>query len=449
MLREYRVVKYIGKGSFGQVYRAIRHSDGLEYAIKEVDIRSMSQKERVEALNEVRLLASVCSPFIIRYKHAFIEGAHKLHIVTDYARCGDLQHRIKKLKSRRQFFSEDTVWSYFIQIAMGLQALHNENILHRDIKAANIFLASDHQVKIGDLGVAKLLKSRDQFAETSIGTPYYLSPEIYRNNPYNSKSDVWSLGCLLFEMMTLRHPFEANDIKTLANKVCSGRFTKIGNRFSHDLQNMVKLILVVNMDDRPSIDEILDFPAVEQRMHLVPESLLDLYDSNIDFELVPTIKVPRNLMKLQPRLPTQQFTLESRKSIKLPSLQIGFSNPSFDGDNSGSHVARPSFRGSKLSSGASQDGSRTITVPKLNLQKNQPPRQPEINSSPARLQKNKAIKPIGRFGLEKEVKGKKNNPVQQKYSARNYSNNQHVSRYNPINHRPIKYNNPTRYRRRW
>eukprot|EP00792_Barthelona_sp_PAP020_P005352 TRINITY_DN2610_c0_g1_i2.p1 TRINITY_DN2610_c0_g1~~TRINITY_DN2610_c0_g1_i2.p1 ORF type:complete len:401 (-),score=102.98 TRINITY_DN2610_c0_g1_i2:99-1301(-) len=292
----------------------------------------MSQKEREEAVNEIRILASLTHPNIIGYKHAFVES-NKLHIVTEYARCGDLYQRMKKLKQRKQLFPEDTVWSFFIQITLGLRAMHNSNMLHRDIKAANIFLNSNTHIKIGDLGVAKFLKNSN-FAETSIGTPYYLSPEIWTNRPYNAKSDIWSLGCLLYEMMTLRHPFEADDMKGLSKKVVKGRYAPLntGNHFSKELIGLVDVLLKVNPDERPTCDEILSLTSISCRLHLLPNEVNEL-NNDISMEPVPTIRVPKKTHLKQLKLPAANFDGSEKNALKLPSLKIASSD--FDFETSG------------------------------------------------------------------------------------------------------------------
>lgn len=150
---------------------------------------------------QVRILASVQHQMVIRYYDAFIE-ADKLYIVTELAKGGDIGAKIKRHLSRKELMNEEMIWGFFIQICQGLRNLHKANILHRDIKAQNIFLVSAREVKIGDLGVAKITKGG--MAHTQIGTPYYMSPEIWRSRPYNKKSDIWSLGCLLYELASLR-----------------------------------------------------------------------------------------------------------------------------------------------------------------------------------------------------------------------------------------------------
>lgn len=113
---------------------------------------------------------------------------------------------------------EDAVWNYFLQILIGLHGIHKQNILHRDLKTSNIFLKSrGREVRIGDFGVARTL--REDFAKTVVGTPYFLSPEICENQPYNSKTDIWSLGCIVYEMCTFSHPFDAENYNSLVKKI--------------------------------------------------------------------------------------------------------------------------------------------------------------------------------------------------------------------------------------
>jgi NIMA (never in mitosis gene a)-related kinase len=220
-IKDFKIDKFLGKGSYGAVYKCVRQSDGLPYAMKQINTRNMSQKERQDAVNEIRILASVVNAYIIRFCEAFVED-DMLYIITEYANHGDLFKRLQRLKQRHQSLPEDACWIYFIQLLLGVQALHKNNILHRDLKSANVFLASHNRLKIGDLGVAKLLKAQEAYAKTQIGTPYYVSPELWKNKPYNSKSDVWALGCLLYEMIELKPPFGAPRNATLTRSGPTG-----------------------------------------------------------------------------------------------------------------------------------------------------------------------------------------------------------------------------------
>eukprot|EP00768_Dysnectes_brevis_P005855 gnl/Dysnectes_brevis/4402_a5895_654.p1 GENE.gnl/Dysnectes_brevis/4402_a5895_654~~gnl/Dysnectes_brevis/4402_a5895_654.p1 ORF type:complete len:416 (-),score=82.81 gnl/Dysnectes_brevis/4402_a5895_654:152-1399(-) len=268
MLKDFKIEKFLGKGSYGSVFKAKRITDGKLYAIKEINIKYMNVREREDALNEIRILASVFHPNVIGYFEAFHENK-KLYIITELAPRGDLQRDIKMRRMKRRNYSENSVWSILIQLLVGLRSLHVRNILHRDIKTANIFVFDGGMVKIGDLGVAKLLKD-DKMARTAIGTPFYISPEIWQSQPYDEKSDTWSLGCLIYEMCTFRHPFEGRDLKDLAQHVMRGKYAPIPRNYSSEIREIVGSMLRVDKDRRPSIQQLLQQPAVMSRLHLCP-----------------------------------------------------------------------------------------------------------------------------------------------------------------------------------
>jgi NIMA (never in mitosis gene a)-related kinase len=127
----------------------------------------------------------------------------------------------------------------FVQICLALKHVHDRKILHRDLKTQNIFLTKKDLIKLGDFGIARVLHNTNELAKTAIGTPYYLSPEICENKPYNNKSDIWSLGCILYEMATLRHAFEAGDMKGLVLKILRGSYPPLPTWYSKDLRTLV------------------------------------------------------------------------------------------------------------------------------------------------------------------------------------------------------------------
>jgi NIMA (never in mitosis gene a)-related kinase 1/4/5 len=179
-----------------------------------VRIVELTLAEQKGAINEVKILSVLDSPFVVKYYDSFID-TDSLHIVMEYCNHGDLQTLIKKAKSKNvKSLRESVVWNIGLQVMLGLHYLHNQKILHRDLKSANVFLkrpisssesSKSFDVKIGDLGVAKLLETSTAFAQTIVGTPYYLSPELCSDQPYRDKSDCWALGVLLYECCTLKH----------------------------------------------------------------------------------------------------------------------------------------------------------------------------------------------------------------------------------------------------
>ncbi len=154
-------------------------------------------------------------------------------------------------------FPESLILDWFTQICLALKHVHDRKIIHRDLKAQNIFLTRNNIVKLGDFGIARFLNCTVENAKTMVGTPYYLSPEIIENQPYNFKSDIWSLGVLLYEMCSLKPPFNAESLQFLALKIVRGFYNDIPEQYSSDLKLLIQRMLKVNPRERPSVHEIL------------------------------------------------------------------------------------------------------------------------------------------------------------------------------------------------
>jgi NIMA (never in mitosis gene a)-related kinase 1/4/5 len=271
------------------------------FAMKKVKMGKLSEREKQNALNEVRILASIHHPNIIGYKEAFFEEASQsLCIVMEFADGGDLLGKIGDLKKKGAHLEEKEVWQYFVQIARGLKALHDLKICHRDIKCANVFLTKEGIIKLGDLNVSKVAKKG--MLHTQTGTPYYASPEVWKDKPYDSKSDIWSLGCVLYEMAALVPPFRAAHMTGLYQKVLKAAYDPLPSYFSKDLSIMVRTCLNVQPTARPTCDKILATQTVSR-------NLSDTIRDKIDFEeeggdsspnhrrrLLNTIRVPKDLV---------------------------------------------------------------------------------------------------------------------------------------------------------
>ena len=200
------ILDKIGEGSYSSVYKVKRKEDGIIYALKKVKFTKLKEKEKLNALNEIRILSSINNQNVISYKEAFFdEKDSTLNIIMEYADKGDLFELISQYKKKKEHFEENEIWDALIQLLNGLKSLHDLNILHRDLKSANVFLFSNGLVKLGDLNVSKITKKGLGYTQT--GTPYYASPEVWKSNPYDSKSDIWSLGCVIYEMAKLIPPF--------------------------------------------------------------------------------------------------------------------------------------------------------------------------------------------------------------------------------------------------
>ena len=272
--------------------------------IKKVKLLNLNEREKKNSLNEVRILASVKSNYVISYKEAFFdEKDSTLGIVMEFADRGDLYQKIVQHKKSAIFFEESDIWRIFIQLVKGLKSLHDLKILHRDMKSANVFLFSNGSAKLGDLNVSKVAKRGLGYTQT--GTPYYASPEVWKDKPYDNKSDVWSLGCVLYEMITLRPPFRAQNMEGLFNKVCKGQYSRIPDRFSDDLFQVVQFLLQVNPNSRPSCEQILSHPIVQKRIEYFKSFAGE--EESEDKCLLKTIHMPKNLLFLSDKLPKPNY----------------------------------------------------------------------------------------------------------------------------------------------
>ena len=312
-IRDFKKEKVLGTGSFGSVYLVRRRQDNKIYALKTVNLEKLNKREQENSVNEVRILASVNHPNVIGYKEAFWDDdKSSLNIVMEYADDGDLHNKIEKMKKEGGCFKEPLIWSYAIQMIEGLKALHDMKIMHRDLKSANIFLVKDkHQCKIGDMNVSKVIKEKALTTQT--GTPYYASPEVWKDNPYSYKSDLWSIGCVIYELCSLRPPFQGKDLDELYENVCKGKPERINKMYSDDLWNMILMLLQVDVNKRIDCNQFLNNDLIKRKieeMKKEPNIFIEsyIYDKNkdkTDDHLLKTIRF-NDIKEIKAQLPTKK-----------------------------------------------------------------------------------------------------------------------------------------------
>jgi len=340
----FEIICKLGSGGFSKVYKVKRKIDNQIYALKKVQILNLSEKQKLSSLNEIRVLASIKNKYIINYKEAFIDEKDcTLCLVMEYADKGDLEKRIKEQKEKGKYFNEKDIWKVFIQIVNGLKSLHDQGIMHRDIKSSNIFLFSNGMAKIGDLNVCKIL-SNDNLGHTQAGTPAYAAPEVWMEKPYGLKSDIWSLGCVLYEMITLKCPFREDNMMKLYNKILVGEYKKIPNKFSEELNWIVGKMINSEINKRFSCEEILNCEYIKKRIEQndnnyniksysekkINECIIKNYKNKINYnlnnslykhinkkeenkeddngtQLLKTIHMPNNFLYLKDELPRANY----------------------------------------------------------------------------------------------------------------------------------------------
>ncbi|XP_070594751.1 serine/threonine-protein kinase Nek4 isoform X5 [Erythrolamprus reginae] len=233
-LGEYTLVRVVGKGSYGEVSLVRHRHDGKQYVIKRLNVKHASSRERKAAEQEAQLLSQLKHPNIVTYRESWEGDDGLLYIVMGFCEGGDLYHKLKEQKG--QLLPESQVVEWLVQIAMALQYLHEKHILHRDLKTQNVFLTRSNIIKVGDLGIARVLDNQHDMARTLIGTPYYMSPELFSNRPYNYK------------------------------------LPPMPKDYSIELKELIRTMLSKKPEERPSVRSILRQPYIKQQISLFLEA---------------------------------------------------------------------------------------------------------------------------------------------------------------------------------
>ncbi|KAK3864906.1 hypothetical protein Pcinc_029442 [Petrolisthes cinctipes] len=263
-LTDFEVLATIGSGSHGTVHKVRRRYDGQVLVWKELNYGAMTEVEKQGLVMEVNLLRELRHPNIVRFQHHIVDRrATTLYILMEYCPGGDLGRLVSRCRQTSTFLEEGFIWRVLSQICQALKVCHDRNlhhgrlVLHRDIKPANVFLDSEGRVKLGDFGLARTLNSEASFATTYAGTPYYMSPEVMQGRDYNERSDIWSLGCLVYELCALHPPFQASTHRDLAAKIREARYDSIPIQYSCQLKEMLALLLTYEDYLRPSALTVL------------------------------------------------------------------------------------------------------------------------------------------------------------------------------------------------
>ncbi|GLV33974.1 Nek2 [Carabus blaptoides fortunei] len=316
-IENYEVTSIIGSGSFGTCYK-IRHKSSLEeYVWKAVNYGQMSEEKKQLLVSEVNLLSKLRHPNIVRYfDHIIHHKSAILYIIMECCSGGDLSKVIKHCQSASLVLEEVFVWRILYQLASALDLCHSRCasiVLHRDIKPANVFLDSGNNVKLGDFGLAKILDVKQSFTSTVVGTPLYMSPEVVRNKKYNKKSDIWALGCVIYEACALTPPFTGTDTRNLSENIKTGQYERIPTFYSSDLHKMVQFLLNLNCETRPTVDAILRHPTVLSKSSKTVKSIYKKQDA---LESCQTINKAVSLdVKFGENLQTRLENLKNRESV--------------------------------------------------------------------------------------------------------------------------------------
>mmetsp|Transcript_32938 Transcript_32938/g.60604 ORF Transcript_32938/g.60604 Transcript_32938/m.60604 type:complete len:802 (-) Transcript_32938:127-2532(-) len=269
---QYEVVRPIGSGSFGQVFLVMHRFEMRQYVMKKIALlATMDAGKREQTEMEVKLLSAMRHPNIVAYRDSFVNSEAHLCILMEYCEHGDISTYLQHAKKTGRTPDEGRLLEWFIHTTFALHALHQKRILHRDLKTQNIFLTGNRSqqvfaAKLGDFGISRMLNSTTDLAKTQIGTPFYMSPELINNKPYSYKSDVWGLGCVLYEIVNGCRPFDAQSLNGLALKIMKGHYTPIKSSCGAETKAVIKSMLSKNPSHRPTLKEILHVPHIRRRI---------------------------------------------------------------------------------------------------------------------------------------------------------------------------------------
>ena len=360
----YHFVELLGKGAFGSVYKARKkgiHEEKTcavkELALEDVHIFGATEQEQEEAkaaiAQEMKILAEMDHPGIVHYYESF-ERDRKVYIAMEYAGGMSLADRTTSLEARNQRSSEAEVWQILAQLCLALRYMHQDKeIVHRDLTPANIIISLGHDivttteleddassqpitVRITDFGYAKRKEKGGFVMRSLVGTITFCCPEIVQHQVYTDKADVWSLGCILYNVMLLKPPFAASNIFNIAQKIVEGQFDPpIESKtevpwYSDDLKNLVGRMLTVDPDKRPSIGEVL--VHISSRIARETDSMrtkIRLLEEEIHMERKYFVREKRIAMK------TQKALDRANSASSISSIIDGWSEGSAQGQGGG------------------------------------------------------------------------------------------------------------------
>ena len=238
----YKIIENLGKGHFGNVYKVLNKDNNNHYIIKRFLLESTNEADLKEIQNDIKILSTINNELILKYCDTFSDNK-SFNIVTEYCDGLNLRKYINEHKKANKLIEKDIIYHIISEICKGLKDIHIKKLIHRDLKPDNLFLTGDFKIKIGDTGIARQLFNVSEYAKTQSGFRLYNAPEVLYGEKYNNKVDIWSLGCIIYELCTLNYCFESDKFGSLVTKIIQSTHEKIDEKiYGTDLQKLIKTV---------------------------------------------------------------------------------------------------------------------------------------------------------------------------------------------------------------
>ncbi|KAL0419603.1 UNVERIFIED_CONTAM: Serine/threonine-protein kinase Nek6 [Sesamum radiatum] len=355
-MEDFEVVEQIGRGAFGAAFLVHHKTEKKRYVLKKIRLAKQTEKFKKTAHQEMALMATLNNPYIVKYKDAWVEKDTYVCIMTSYCEGGDILRPVNKPST--MYFSLQRICRWLTQLLLALDYLHSNRVLHRDLKV--------------------------------VGTPNYMCPEILADIPYGYKSDIWSLGCCMFEIAAHLPPFRAPDMAGLVNKINRSTVSPLPTVYSSSLKQLIKSMLRKSPEHRPTAAELLRHPHLQPYLAQysnLPPVFLPVKSEMESKCKSPRIQLPEKYSHTKESKPHKRVqikesddTTEGEKKVKLPprnswknSLPTSLKTTKFSAETRGfvdRRVQVPSTdtgddtsspdKGKSINSGSSS-GSSTLT----------------------------------------------------------------------------------------
>lgn len=323
----YDWIRELGRGQYGVAHHVRKAPHGDDAVAKIVFLDHLKDRDRDLSHQEVLLLGWLQHPNIVQQFESWLhssgaeDGQEALVNIMEFCSGGDLCVWLRERSKTQDFVTEAVVLGLFAQMVSGLNYIHGLKILHRDLKTSNMFLNASHDVvKIGDFGIARVLDSTSAVAVTSLGTPYYMSPEICNREPYRDKSDIWSMGCVLYELCMFHHAFKSKSLLGLVYQICSGHYDPIADRYSKELAALVDSLFAKAVEDRPTAEQILGADILQPHRPCESKPGSQQLDSvEVEFTAHSQTPQPRPRTSLGPAAMTRPMSQQCLKPVRPPA----------------------------------------------------------------------------------------------------------------------------------